>query len=172
MRVHHTQNAEAAAAAQATKAQHAAAKQDATKISFAATLAKTSAPSTTGGTTGSNTAPVTTEAPKDTAIPKGPKGEKTEKVKDHPYLEVMSGPRNGMFINTTNNVRRGQAFTMVHKDDRDLHVYGTGKDRRVIISWHKDQPAHKNDAVADTGGTQTSGTTATPNVGVATGTLK
>jgi hypothetical protein len=53
---------------------------------------------------------------------------------------IMSGPRNGMFINMTNNERRGEAFVLVRKHDRDLHIYGTGKDRRVIISWHKDQP--------------------------------
>ena len=39
---------------------------------------------------------------------------------------------------------------MVRRDDRDLHIYGTGKDRRVIISWHKDQPAHQTDAAKDT----------------------
>jgi hypothetical protein len=160
MRVHHTQNAEATAAAKATKAQHAAASKDAPKTTFAAALAKTSATSGTGGTGGSNSKPVTTEKE---AVPKG---ETTKKVEDHPYDEIMSGPRNGLFINKTHNVRRGEAFALVHKDDRDLHVYGTGKDRRVIISWHKDQPAHKNDTTGDTG------TTATPNVGVVNGTLK
>jgi hypothetical protein len=84
------------------------------------------------------------------ALPKGPKGETTRAVKDHPaYVEVMSGPRNGMFINTTNNERRGEAFVLVRRDDRDLHIYGTGKDRRVIISWHKDQPAHRADDKPD-----------------------
>ncbi len=47
------------------------------------------------------------------AIPKGPKGETTQAVKDHPaYVEVTAGPRNGMFINMTNNERRGEAFTL------------------------------------------------------------
>ena len=160
MRVHHTPNAEAATAATATKAQQAAAAKDAPKTTFAATLAKTSATTGTGGTGGSNSAPATTEKE---AVPKG---ETTKKVKDHPYDEIMSGPRNGLFINKTHNVRRGEAFALVHKADRDLHVYGTGKDRRVIISWHKDQPAHRNDTTADTG------TVTTPNVGVANGTLK
>ena len=54
-----------------------------------------------------------------------------------------------MFINMTNNERRGEAFTLVRKGDRDLHIYGTGKDRRVIISWHKDQPAHADEYKAD-----------------------
>jgi hypothetical protein len=83
------------------------------------------------------------------ALPKGPKGETTRPVEGHPaYVEIMSGPRNGMFINVTHNERRGEAFTLVRKHDRDLHIYGTGKDRRVIISWHKDQPAHSEDSKA------------------------
>jgi hypothetical protein len=93
------------------------------------------------------------------ALPKGPKGETTRAVKDHPaYLEVMSGPRNGMFINTTSNERRGEAFVIVRRHDRDLHVYGTGKDRRVIVSWHKDQPAHDADATTPTTGGATAPT--------------
>jgi hypothetical protein len=53
----------------------------------------------------------------------------------------------------------GPGLTFVRKDDHDLHVYGTGNDRRVIISWHKDQPAHRDDAApgtARTGGTSAS----------------
>jgi hypothetical protein len=118
---------------------------NAPKTAFASVLAESS---TTNGTGGSNTSPQTAEGTGkvERAIPKGPKGETTRVVKDHPaYVEVMSGPRNGMFINMTSNERRGEAFVIVHKDDRDLHVYGTGKDRRVIVSWHKDQPAHQTD---------------------------
>jgi hypothetical protein len=44
-----------------------------------------------------------------------------------------------MFINMTDNERRGQAFVLVKHDDHDLHIYGTGEHRRVIVSWHKDQ---------------------------------
>ena len=70
------------------------------------------------------------------AIPKGPKGEKTQAVEDHPaYVEITAGPRNGMFINMSNNERHGEAFVLVKRGDRDLHIYGTGKDRRVIIPW-------------------------------------
>jgi hypothetical protein len=119
--------------------------KDAPKTAFASVLAESS---TANGTGGSNTSPQTAEGTGkvERAIPKGPKGETTRVVKDHPaYVEVMSGPRNGMFINMTSNERRGEAFVIVHKDDRDLHVYGTGKNRRVIVSWHKDQPAHQTD---------------------------
>lgn len=86
--------------------------------SFAATLAETS---------------------KADALPKGPKGETTRAVEGHDYVEITSGPRNGMFINTSDNGRRGEAFVRIRKGDHDLHVYGTGKDRRVITVPHKDQ---------------------------------
>jgi hypothetical protein len=118
------------------------------KTAFASVLAQSS--EATNGTSGSNTSPAEQGKKTERAIPKGPKGETTRAVKDHPaYVEIMSGPRNGMFINMTNNERRGEAFTLVRREDRDLHIYGTGKDRRVIISWHKDQPAHQNDAAKD-----------------------
>jgi hypothetical protein len=116
------------------------------RTSFAKMLAKTG--DVTGGT--NNTTPAEDTKKAERPIPKGPKGETTRAVKDHPaYVEVMSGPRNGMFINMTNNERRGEAFVLVRKHDRDLHIYGTGKDRRVIISWHKDQPAHQTDAAKE-----------------------
>jgi hypothetical protein len=125
---------------------------DTGKTPFATVLAKT-ATKTATGTGGTNTSPVGDADKSETrerAIPKGPKGETTQAVKDHPaYVEITAGPRNGMFVNMTNNERRGEAFTMIKKDDRDLHIYGTGKDRRVIISWHKDQPAHADEYRAD-----------------------
>lgn len=159
MRVTHTQQAELAQSGLGTLA----AGRKAPTASFAAKLAATSE-----GTAGANsTAETPKEARKSAPLPKGPKGETTRQVEQHPYLEVMSGPRNGMFINTTNNERRGQAFVLVKRDDHDLHIYGTGKNRRVIISWHKDQPAHADEyrkpapAPTPTGGA-TGGTTATP----------
>jgi hypothetical protein len=157
MRVEQSEQAEVVKAQSGLRS----AAKDAPKTAFASVLAESSA---TNGTGGSNTSPQTAEGTGtvERAIPKGPKGETTRTVKDHPaYVEVMSGPRNGMFINMTSNERRGEAFVIVHKHDRDLHVYGTGKDRRVIVSWHKDQPAHqtekpdadkKSDATPATGG--------------------
>jgi hypothetical protein len=131
------------------------------KTSFANVLAKTG---DTNGTSGSNTAPAEKKEKAERPLPKGPKGETTRAVPDHPaYVEIMSGPRNGMFINVTNNERRGEAFVLVRREDRDLHIYGTGKDRRVIISWHKDQPAHQNDkpdAAKETPKTDTGGASA------------
>ncbi len=77
--------------------------------------------------------------------------ETTAPVDGRPYAEVTSGPRNGMYVNTTSNERSGEAFVLVKRDDRDLHIYGSGKDRRVIVSWHKDRDDDKKpEAVTDT----------------------
>ena len=61
-----------------------------------------------------------------------PKGEKTEKVEGHQYAEIIAGPRNGMFINMSDNARSGQAFVMVKRDGRQFHIYGSGEDRQVF----------------------------------------
>ena len=36
-----------------------------------------------------------------------------------------------MYLNTSGNVRDGQAFVLVKRDDREYHIYGTGKDRSL-----------------------------------------
>jgi len=168
MRVTHTRSDLASAGLGSLAATPAA--EPAAKSSFAAKLASTV------GTVGTNAAAETGTDTKtkdqdkagkaERALPKGPKGETTREVKDHPYLEVMSGPRNGMFINTTNNERRGQAFVLVERGNHDLHIYGTGKNRRVIISWHKDQPAHAGDDAKSSPAKDTTETT--PATGGAT----
>jgi hypothetical protein len=76
--------------------------------------------------------------------------ETTSPVDGRPYSEITSGTRNGMFVNTTSNERGGEAFVLVKRADRDLHIYGSGKDRRVIVSWHKDRDDDKSDAAKDT----------------------
>lgn len=84
--------------------------------------------------------------------------ETTAPVAGRPYAEITSGSRNGMYVNSTSNERSGEAFVLVKRPDRDLHIYGSGKDRRVIVSWHKDrdesQPAKdaKQDPKLETGG--------------------
>jgi hypothetical protein len=60
-----------------------------------------------------------------------PKGERTEKVEGHHYLEIVTGPRNGMFINNSGNARDGDAFVIVKRNGREFHIYGTGADRNV-----------------------------------------
>jgi hypothetical protein len=59
-------------------------------------------------------------------------GETITKVAGHRYAEIHGGERDGMYVNTSWNARRGQAFQLVTKDGKELHVYGTGKDRLVV----------------------------------------
>jgi hypothetical protein len=61
-----------------------------------------------------------------------PKGERTQKVPGHNYVEIISGPRNGMFINNSGNARDGDAFVIVKREGREFHIYGTGEDRAVF----------------------------------------
>ncbi|MEA2451279.1 MAG: hypothetical protein QOG63_3211 [Thermoleophilaceae bacterium] len=77
------------------------------------------------------------------------------------YADILSGPRNGWFVNTSGGVRDGMAFHIVHKGDKTFHVYGTGKHRQLVEvdpADAKAQPGkgHATGAVAasesDTGG--------------------
>ena len=81
-----------------------------------------------------------------------PKGERTQAVKGHSYKEIVSGPRNGMFINNTGNRRDGEAFLIVKRHGREFHIYGSGDDRSVY------EVGRARDAGTDSG-TTTSGTT-------------
>ena len=83
-----------------------------------------------------------------------PKGERTQAVKGHSYKEIVSGPRNGMFINNTGNRRDGEAFLIVKRHGREFHIYGSGEDRSVY------EVGRARDAGSDSG-TTTSGTTGT-----------
>ena len=84
-----------------------------------------------------------------------PKGETTKSVKGHAYSDVLTGPRNGMYINTSGNKRDGQAFVLVKRDGKEFHIYGSGKDRVVVCLKRKDDAATTNPVTA----TQPSGTT-------------
>jgi hypothetical protein len=98
-----------------------------------------------------------------------PKGERTEKVEGHHYLEIVSGPRNGMFINSSGNVRDGQAFLIVRREGREFHIYGTGKDRAVYeVGRDRDDSGRSQaggtsttSASAGNGTTRSSGTATT-----------
>jgi hypothetical protein len=59
-------------------------------------------------------------------------------VKGHAYADVLTGPRNGMYLNTSGNKRDGQAFVLVKRDGKEFHIYGTGKDRVVVCLKRKD----------------------------------
>jgi hypothetical protein len=112
-----TQNADAAAPRIAD-----ARTEGADKSAFKAVLAQAS--------TDTATAPGT-----DVAADSLRKGEKMESVKDHKYAEITAGKRSGMFINTSGNVRNGEAFVLVRKNGKEYHIYGSGKDR-LVVGFH------------------------------------
>lgn len=66
------------------------------------------------------------------------KGETIQHVEGHAYAEVTAGKREGMYINTSQNSRRGEAFVLVEKADFDYHIYGTGADRQVVRASRRD----------------------------------
>jgi hypothetical protein len=129
-------------------AAHAAAKQAApsssTATSFAGLLAnQTTAP----GTDATATAPTSTTA---VALRSG---ESMTPVAGHAYAEISGGKRDGLYINTSHNKRHGQAFVLVHKNGREYHIYGHGKDRVVVALRKRDQADSTTTApTAGTGG--------------------
>ena len=58
--------------------------------------------------------------------------ETTKPVEGQNYAEILTGPRAGMYLNTGGGARDGEAFVLVKHDDREDHIYGTGKDRKVV----------------------------------------
>jgi len=60
------------------------------------------------------------------------KGEKIEPVDGHAYAEIVSGARNGMFVNTSGNQRHGETFVLVNKHGVEYHIYGSGANREVV----------------------------------------
>jgi hypothetical protein len=110
--------------------------------SFKAALAQASP---TGGTTAGTdvSTPSTSED-----LPQGVKlrkGETIKHVEGHAYSEITAGDREGMFINTSGNVRNGQAFVLVRKHGKEYHIYGTGKDR-LVVGFHVPKKAANDSA--------------------------
>ena len=70
-----------------------------------------------------------------------PKDETTAAVAGHTdYRDILSGPRNGMYVNTSGNERNGEAFVLVHRHGVEYHIYGTGKERKVVRVGHHHTP--------------------------------
>ena len=91
-----------------------------------------------------------------------PKGEKTEAVPGQTaYRDIIAGPREGMYLNTSGNVRNGQAFVMVKRHGVEYHIYGTGKDKRVVAIKHHHHHTTPPTSSAPTASAPTSGTTDT-----------
>src|SRR4051794_8202769 len=58
--------------------------------------------------------------------------ETTKAVPGQQYAEILTGPRAGMYLNTSGGSRDGEAFILVKHDGREDHIYGTGADRKGI----------------------------------------
>jgi hypothetical protein len=102
-----------------------------------------------------------TEATAETARPDGvKKGETYKALEGHAYVEITSGKREGMFVNTSGNVRNGEAFVVVRKNGKEYHIYGTGKDR-LVVGFHMPKGATDDTGgtTAPTGGTGAGGST-------------
>ena len=89
------------------------------------------------------------------------------------YADILSGPRNGWFVNTSGGVRDGMAFHIVHRGEKTFHVYGTGKHKQeieVAAAAKKDSDSKaetkaetKADAKAETKAAGNTGGAAAPN---------
>jgi hypothetical protein len=162
MKVHpsHTDDVSAARSAHAAsqRAVKTSAKADSQTRSFAALLASQS--STTTTTPGTDVTTTTTTAAAKTTAERHPdikllKGETMTHVKGHSYAEIDGGRRDGMFVNTTHNKRRGMAFVRVERNGREYHIYGSGKNRLVVACKphrHATTPTTSTDAATGTGG--------------------
>jgi len=84
--------------------------------------------------------------------------ETTKPVDGQNYAEILTGPRAGMYVNTGGGARDGEAFVLVKHDGHEDHIYGTGKDRKVVSVG-----ADKSSSSAET--TSNTTTTDKPSVG-------
>jgi hypothetical protein len=81
-----------------------------------------------------------------------PDNEQTKKVSGHPYSRVENGADKGRYLNQVDgSPREGAVFRRVERDDRVLHVYGTGKDK-VIVAIMTDKTKDKDADASPTGG--------------------
>jgi hypothetical protein len=79
-----------------------------------------------------------------------PKGETWGPVKGaQSYADILSGPRNGYYVNLQQgSVREGHTFHIVKRDGKEFHVYGEGDDKVWVEVGAKKKAA----AAATTGG--------------------
>jgi len=108
-----------------------------------------------------------TDSSKDSST-SAPKGERTQKVPGHGYVEIVAGPRNGMFINNTGSKRDGEAFLIVKRHGREFHVYGTGDDRKVYEVGRKRETTDAKDTSGTSGASSSDTTAAAGTTGTGT----
>ena len=94
---------------------------------------------------------------------KAPASEKTKAVDGRAYADITSGPRKDLYLNTSGNARDGKTFVLVKKDDREYHIYGTGKNREVFMV--KDPAAKTADSTTTDAATTTDTTGSTTPTG-------
>jgi hypothetical protein len=82
-------------------------------------------------------------------------------VDGHSYAEISGGKRDGMYVNTTSNKRRGQAFVLVQRNGREYHIYGSGKDRLVVALRKRDPDQDTTKTTAPNTAASTGGATPT-----------
>jgi len=88
------------------------------------------------------------------------KGERSKAVEGRGYADILSGPRDHLFLNTSGNARDGEAFRLVKRNGVELHIYGTGEDRRVVALKARDQDTETTESSESTGPSATGGTSA------------
>ncbi|MBE2318663.1 hypothetical protein DVA67_021975 [Solirubrobacter sp. CPCC 204708] len=86
---------------------------------------------------------------KSSATGKAPSDETVKQLDGRGYADILTGSRNGLYLNTSGNVRDGQVFTLVKREGREYHIYGTGKDRQVIGLRPKSEAADQTPATTD-----------------------
>jgi hypothetical protein len=89
-----------------------------------------------------------------------PKGERSKAVEGRGYADILSGPRDHLFLNTSGNARDGEAFRLVKRNGVELHIYGTGEDRRVVALKARDQDTETTESSESTGPSAAGGTSA------------
>jgi hypothetical protein len=80
-----------------------------------------------------------------------PDNEQTKKIAGHSYARIENGTDKGLFLNQlASSPRLGSVFSMVERDDRVFHVYGTGKARVIVELKAKATNDATTDATTDT----------------------
>ena len=56
------------------------------------------------------------------------------------WADILGGPRDGLYVNTSGNSRDGMAFQIVHRGGKTYHMYGSGRHRLMVEV--RDSPHH------------------------------
>jgi hypothetical protein len=97
--------------------------------------------------------------------------EKSKHVSGRGYADILNGTRSGMYLNTSGNKRDGDAFVLVKREDREYHIYGTGKDREIFSVKDPTSKTASTDSTDTTTKTSTTPDTTSTDTTVPTGPL-